>query len=944
MATSQISVQDSISKAKRLLSSEQQKEGVFFLHRLLLQLEDDSLERAEIYHTLSISYYRAGVLDSAIFHATKALDFRTATQKTSVNRARSLFVRAAAKRAYSHLFAAIQDLTYAITLLEKNQEEEGAVSRLPNMYLEAARIHKKLGNFDLSLLYAHKAKRAYQSLQTFSVSRQIAILEVEGAAYSDQGNREKASRSFRRALELAHTIDEPTPLKASSQNNLGFTKANTGEYAQADSLYREATTTYKACYKASPTPFFLQELAAVQANLAKLANQQGDHASVINQFVPDGLTYADKGFGKNKHPIKAELITAKGNAFLALGIYDKSLACFQDAFSILLLEPMLPLETESIENIVIFDRLQLLEVLNGKASVYKAQQKFTLAYSTYMLADALVDQIRKKALLQTDRSTLLRITRRMYEGAIDLCQSQCKENTSFCEKTYYFIAKNKAILLIEDIQASEALKYADLPISVMLEEEKLRQTFLKLEYDLQTAENNDDPRKTILQDRLNDAKSSYYALLQKLELSHPSYFTLKYALSSPLTIAQVQSHLSKGEIAIDYFLGEKYIYAAIISASTYKIKKWALPSSFQFLCLRFNTLLNEQNSQQAYLDVAHELYQVLIAPTLIKSRTPISKLTIIPDGLINLISVEALLTKAQKTWLGRANSYVIHQYAVRYLYSNLFLPPVQDSNIERVLQPYVGFGIEYDDFTLNELEKYVKKQGIDSLLVQRSIGKLYYSDDEVNAASSIFGGKAWLNQAATKEAFLTYGLNAQIIHFAMHGLVDARQPLNSALAFTKTNPDSDFLLRAGDLYGITLASDLGILSACQTASDFDPNNNGSLKSLAHAFTYAGCESLLASLWNASDKSSMDIVLAFLLNLKEGDTKELALQQSKLQYLEEVSPAFAHPYYWANLVLIGNTDALEENAKRWNLRSILIIISLIISSLILFMIYPKKRAA
>jgi hypothetical protein len=50
--------------------------------------------------------------------------------------------------------------------------------------------------------------------------------------------------------------------------------------------------------------------------------------------------------------------------------------------------------------------------------------------------------------------------------------------------------------------------------------------------------------------------------------------------------------------------------------------------------------------------------------------------------------------------------------------------------------------------------------------------------------------------------------------------------------------------------------------------------------------------------------------AFYSNLKAGQTKDLALKNAKISYLETVEEeALKHPYYWAGFIISGNTTAL-----------------------------------
>jgi len=81
-------------------------------------------------------------------------------------------------------------------------------------------------------------------------------------------------------------------------------------------------------------------------------------------------------------------------------------------------------------------------------------------------------------------------------------------------------------------------------------------------------------------------------------------------------------------------------------------------------------------------------------------------------------------------------------------------------------------------------------------------------------------------------------------------------------------------------------------------------------SLSRAFTYAGCPSLVMSLWSVPDESTAQIISTFFQNLKEQQPKDTALQQAKLSYLQNAPNRLSHPLYWAGFVPVGEMKALN----------------------------------
>ncbi|MFK7926386.1 MAG: CHAT domain-containing protein, partial [Bacteroidia bacterium] len=146
-----------------------------------------------------------------------------------------------------------------------------------------------------------------------------------------------------------------------------------------------------------------------------------------------------------------------------------------------------------------------------------------------------------------------------------------------------------------------------------------------------------------------------------------------------------------------------------------------------------------------------------------------------------------------------------------------------------------------------------------------------------------------------------------VLHFSMHALVDDQEPLNSRLAFSPTEAHGDLMLY--EIYQLPIESQLTVLSACNTGQGPLFANEG-IVSLARAFRYAGCPSVLASLWLVDEKASYDIHAVYFQALADKLDKASALQQAKIAYLDQAdSKVSAHPFYWASLVQIGSAEPL-----------------------------------
>jgi CHAT domain-containing protein len=149
----------------------------------------------------------------------------------------------------------------------------------------------------------------------------------------------------------------------------------------------------------------------------------------------------------------------------------------------------------------------------------------------------------------------------------------------------------------------------------------------------------------------------------------------------------------------------------------------------------------------------------------------------------------------------------------------------------------------------------------------------------------------------------------------MHAEVDDKQPLNSKLLFSNFDNSSmgEKQVTVADIYNMDINTKLLVLSACNTGKGKIRNGEGTL-SLARAFMYAGCKSIVMTLWSVEDESSSVLMESFYKNLNKGYTKAKALQLAKVEYLKNNPPSKTHPYFWAGFIPVGNQEPVAKSNK------------------------------
>ncbi len=201
---------------------------------------------------------------------------------------------------------------------------------------------------------------------------------------------------------------------------------------------------------------------------------------------------------------------------------------------------------------------------------------------------------------------------------------------------------------------------------------------------------------------------------------------------------------------------------------------------------------------------------------------------------------------------------------------------------------------------------------------RREFGRLPATRREAAKVGEVFGGRAHLfvDGEATEAAARREVATSSLAHFACHALVDEALPLDSALLLAPSGGDEGLLQAWEIAEQLRLASDLVVLSACETARGAERGGEGIL-GLVRALQVAGARSVVASLWRVDDESAAELMSRFHARLAAGLPRDEALRQAQIELLRgpveverdgrKVALRTAEPRHWAPFVLIGPAD-------------------------------------
>jgi CHAT domain-containing protein len=799
---------------------------------------------------------------------------------------------------------------------------------------ELAINNRMLGDYGEAIETAMKVQ-AFASLLKDSIYLGHGFVTL-GSCQFQLSNFQSAIDDYRSALNFYEQVNKRNPSvkiqmeAATCHSNLGTTYRSLHKNKESLSELEAAQKTYLDLFNTVKDSILIIN-AATSTFEAANTEAETDKTAALKRYDE-----AIKLFGDAKIPQVVECWKKRGDVLLALNQPNVALENYQNAIAILLGKEADLMQTPSLNDAPA--SLELLDALAAKSAVlrdfYANSLGFKANYAVLKKCDTLISRLITTYDADNSKYILIEKAQPIYAQAIALAarfHHDLKTNNAseFANDALNFCEKNRAIALTDNAKDRRAKNFGGIPPILLATERDLKSDIAFAQKELYDAP---DSLKNSRQNALFEAKQAFSVFQKDLEKRFPKYFELKYQFQGPLSINALQSRLDVNSAAIEYFIADSSLTILAFSKNNFQIfeKKWTPQYIVDFQ--QFRRSLSDEKwlsdstiaAKTAFLNNGFSLYKTLLESPLNflkeqNAKEKITRLRIIPDGALSYLPFEMLLTNGNSTdWKGRNTPYLLRDYAVSYAYSARLL----DDNERTDGRNFGGFGIEYDDAMLSKIAADsalprssnvpIIADGASSVATARgrTLSRLAFADDEVrNIGKLLESPTIFLNSDATKDVFLKNAANYGILHLAMHGAIDEKNPLNSGLIFSKNNDTSSNYLSGYDLFGQQLHAGLAVLSACNTGNGELQRGEG-VMSLARAFAFAGCPSTVMSLWSIADESTSQIMLNFYKNLKAGDTKDVALQKAKLDYLNTCPPQYQVPNYWGATVIIGNIAPVD----------------------------------
>ncbi|WP_179376768.1 CHAT domain-containing protein [Winogradskyella wichelsiae] len=630
----------------------------------------------------------------------------------------------------------------------------------------------------------------------------------------------------------------------------------------------------------------------------KLANKIKDSFYIGNAYLDIGLLHLnDKKKNAEFYFKEALKYKEETNDILNISIvnknlsrhylnfkeYDKALKHIQKSISLLA-----PLTSNNIENLPTKTKLKnsksklyICAALIEKSKIWltlaennpKVEKFYNESIKTLKLADYIIDESRLES-----KESNTKLFWRKTATEIYLLGTKASIIANNIEDAFYYIEKSKAILLLEDIALRNIRNNSNIPKTISNKDLELKEKITELE-NLNNSTNNSS-----LQRQLLLAKENYIQFIEVLDIKYRLYYKTLQPAEVITYNSFKEKYITKNNAYLQYIIGDERGYGLLITKNESKLFEIEDVETLKALTIRYRRLLDipfkDKSSIAEYTKVSNSIYNTLF-PQEIRTLLKDKKLTISPDNYLQNIPFESLMTSTKE------RSYLIFENEISYAYSLTFLD--ENSKIKR-------------NNNNNNNENFV---GFAPVNFSSELSQLPNTKEELNSIEKLFSTKMHLNEEATSRTFFKEISDANIIHIASHA--NANDSISPWIAF------HDSKINLNELYNHNTSAELVVLSACNTSLGELYKGEG-VMSLSRGFFNTGSHSVLPTLWEVNDRSTVELLNSFYTNLKAGQSKSRALHNAKLKYLETNSLSEASPYYWAGFVLIGDDSPIELSSN------------------------------
>ncbi len=798
----------------------------------------------------------------------------------------------------------------SMLLLEEMGDKLGIVRMLYNLGL----VHTSQGNYELALEYDRKYVAAAEALGDKSMIARV--LPSIGIIYSAQGNYIKAMEYYQKALEVFKAVGDQGGVVAALLDIAGVYSAQ-NNFDLALEYHQKALTITKQT-PAGEGVRANRFAAGALLDIAGIYGKEGNYVKAL-EFSQKSLEMAQV---LNSPAMIGGALGNIGQASLMLGNYAKALDSFQRA---------LKLSEEA------GDKVSVAQLLGRLGSAYEALENYSEALRVALQSSEMAKQLGDPETLWYSRMIAGKAyqhlnqdaqARQAFEEAISTVENIRQQvaggelaRESFFEdkispyqamvgllisqnnpiEAFRYIERSKARALLDVLKSGRVSITKSMTRQEQDEEQGLKSELVALNTQILSPT---QPKTTAadLRARLEKARRDYEQFETSLYVAHPA-LKVQRGDMQPIKVEEAADLLpDETSAALEFMVTVDKTYLFVLTRGTDKsridLKVYPLDVRAEDLAARAEHF--REQLARGDLDFpasARELYDLLLKPaqSQLQGKTA---LIIVPDGVLWNLPFQALQSMA--------NHYVLEDQSIFYAPSLRVLREMisERGKIENRSQSQstlLAFG--------NPAVSKQTAEGLRRLSPDEKLEPLPETEKQVTALAQLYGSsqsRVYTGSEAREDRAKSEAGRYRILQFATHGVLNNRSPMYSFLVLSQaqTASQEDGLLEAREMLGLDLHADLVVLSACETGRGKIGAGEGII-GMSWALFVAGSHAAVVSQWRVESASTTELMLEFHRNLKSATqmTKAKALQLAAVKLMREGK--YAHPFYWAGFVVVGD---------------------------------------
>ncbi len=807
-------------------------------------------------------------------------------------------------------------------------EKSLALSEAAGFKTGIASVLNNLGNiYDNQGNYA-KALEAYQRSLTLGqdMNDQMAIanaLHNQGLVYRHQGDRSRALESFQKSLHLSEQLNYKAGV-AASLNNIGVIYDSQGNPRQALEYFQRSLQIRESIGDKEGVAIVLSHMGISYSSLGDLGHARESQQKSLAMFETTG----DKEGIANDLGSLAEIYRDEHDFTHSLEAYQKALSGFEelgdrDSQSGALL---------GIGRIKLLEgkKEQALEFANRAATIareigdpdalwqasttlgeaYRALNRPLEARAAFEEAISTVETLRQKvAGDEEEQQRFFAESVAPYREIVDLLTVEKKP-----ELALVYAERAKGRVLLDVLHSGRAKITKSMTAEEIDSEEKLERQLFNLNSrmgQLSGGAGTDAHSLEELKNQLEKARLQSSDFQTRLYARHPE-LQARRGEARPISLEEASTLLPDRHTAlIEFVVGTEKTDVFVLTkrnvqdSSASDLMAYSINISAEELAKKAERF-REQLAQRelAFRSSAKEFYDLLLKPAENQLRGK-SSLLIVPDGALWELPFQALRNSSSR--------YLVEDAAVAYVSSlsvlremNHFQKSTGNEPVLSASSDLLAMGNPTLKQETNDRAKFVYRG--------ESLGPLPEAAQEVKMLQRLYGpnrSRVYIGPEAREDIFKSEAGKYRVLHLASHGIFNDTNPMYSHILLSAGDAggNEDGLLEAWEIMRLDLKANLVVLSACETARGRVSPGEGVI-GLTWAFFVAGVPTALVSQWKVESASTSKLMVAFHGALANADTQSgfpyrtaRALQLAELQLLH--SQQYAHPFYWAGFVLVGD---------------------------------------